>query len=765
MVDSNQESPQDNLSFALSPSQQQQQQQLIDESAKQDDEGGDEEEVDDASYESKKAKFHSSQTSVLQNDPVFEERQQHLTEFETLVSVSPVQIEEVRENPSRELDFDKNPSKVSGSVNEGLKTYGEDGFLGVSIDKECEDFGKDEIGLSQVGETNKGSTEIPSPVQEVKSWSELGQHETPTKKAEERTEKKGHGILEVIDETVVMQSPTVTKTAIGNGKAGSHENVERNGNANNKHVKEVEGKRKSRREKGVKKVLETDGKKNSDFAIKIRGTEHFGQKGGIKNRRVYSRNELELLRHMNAEEQQKMWSAIYRGLGHPIAQEYDGLASSNTSYQKHGCFNSDSRQHFGRRDQAILGNTPPFLAGTGAMLQLIQLKLSQHSSISKIQTRVLLKGKHALVLSGFRILLGLLLRVSQALYLGLQFRSIDESDLHSGRPNPQYRGSGEASSQHLDDDKDNDSMNPLDPGYNHNICSEDNHIIEGKGSEDGEAGFSDEDCSTIQKPAFLVRGEPNFDSGPPEDGFEYLRHVRWEAAQIPNVKIAKIDQTKLNKEQTVYMPKIPTIAKCPENLLPLKHWEDEFLADFVDLRLALSRVEDSSSSDEKLGSKQSIPEDRSSQPLKSATNKFYKVKTDKADIFDSNDSDLSTTDKDPSPSAKESRPTVFGVKNLENNPTVSAILSMDSVARVSMLRKRISSIGTASLLSRNDCLWLFALCAAVNTPLHADACADMRSLLRKCASLRAQEVEVDEEVIMLNMLATIAGRYFGQLKK
>ncbi|KAK6944009.1 Gemin2/Brr1 [Dillenia turbinata] len=213
------------------------------------------------------------------------------------------------------------------------------------------------------------------------------------------------------------------------------------------------------------------------------------------------------------------------------------------------------------------------------------------------------------------------------------------------------------------------------------------------------------------------------------------------------------------------MPKIPTIAKFPENLLPLKHWEDEFLADFVDLRPALSHVEDSSSTVEKLGSKQSIPEDRSPQLLESATNKFYEVKTDEADIYNSNNPDLSSTDQDISPSAKESRPTVFGIENLENNPTVSAIQSMDSVARVSMLRKRISSIETATSLSRNDCLWCFVLCAAVDTPLHANACADMRSLVRKCASLRARKVEVDEEVILLNILVTIAGQYFGRLEK
>ncbi|KAF2322209.1 hypothetical protein GH714_008663 [Hevea brasiliensis] len=92
-----------------------------------------------------------------------------------------------------------------------------------------------------------------------------------------------------------------------------------------------------------------------------------------------------------------------------------------------------------------------------------------------------------------------------------------------------------------------------------------------------------------------------------------------------------------------------------------------------------------------------------------------------------------------------------------NYPTLSAILAMDSVARVSALKKRISLAETMSTLSKHDCVWLFALCAAVDTPLDADTSAALRSLLRKCASLRAAKSELDDEVIMLNILATISG--------
>ncbi|OVA11713.1 Gem-associated protein 2 [Macleaya cordata] len=233
--------------------------------------------------------------------------------------------------------------------------------------------------------------------------------------------------------------------------------------------------------------------------------------------------------------------------------------------------------------------------------------------------------------------------------------------------------------------------------------------------DDGDDHNEDEDSDddeydNIQRPAFFVEGDPDFDSGPPQDGLEYLRRVRWEAAQIPKVKVAKLDSSKLNNEQTVYMPEIPDIAKCPQHLQPSKDWEDEFLADFSELRLALSHLE---------GSK-SFPH-------------------------------LSIAEVDDG-------------SRCSRNPTVSIILGMESVSRASMLRRCIKSLETKISLHRNDCAWIFALCAAVDIPLDADTTAYLRGLLRKCASLRAGKSELDDEVVMLNMLVTVSGRYFRQLE-
>ncbi|XVE84590.1 hypothetical protein DITRI_Ditri17bG0024800 [Diplodiscus trichospermus] len=283
----------------------------------------------------------------------------------------------------------------------------------------------------------------------------------------------------------------------------------------------------------------------------------------------------------------------------------------------------------------------------------------------------------------------------------------------------------------------------------HDIGVEDAIIdVEEESIEDKD---SDEDYTSIFRPAFMVEGEPDFNSGPPEDGLEYLRRVRWEAAQFPKVKTAKPDRIKLNKEQSVYMPQIPEIAKCPEHLLPSKQWEEAFLADFSELRQTLSYLEAPGSETScKLPKFTVQQEDLCQLPESVVAEKFNNLATSEVH---SDQTSLSQQN----PCVKTSVSDSCG-----DYPTLSAIRKMDSVARVSMLRKRISSVEPMASLSKSNCVWLFALCAAVDTPLDADTCASLRSLLRKCANLRAGKLEVDDEVVMLNILATISGRYFGQ---
>ncbi|XP_050372879.1 uncharacterized protein LOC126790611 [Argentina anserina] len=304
----------------------------------------------------------------------------------------------------------------------------------------------------------------------------------------------------------------------------------------------------------------------------------------------------------------------------------------------------------------------------------------------------------------------------------------------------------------------------LDPVCSFDVTNGDGYPIPEKDfSEDDD---SDDEYASIQRPAFWVDGEPNFESGSPEDGFEYLRRVRWEAAQIPKVRVAKVDRSKFNREQSDYMPKIPEIAKCPEQLLPLKQWEDAFLSEFSELRLGLSRFEGSSAStSENSQAEINLHKDCTShQPQADIVSEtFAHVKSIEVDCTETFNQQSSTAEGgSASPPVESFSPKSSVDHSSRNSPLLSVIFRLDSVARVSMLRKRIKAAEDTSTLSRDDCLWLFALCAVIDTPVDADTSASLRSLLRKCAALRATKSTVDDELEMLNILATISGRYFGQ---
>lgn len=73
------------------------------------------------------------------------------------------------------------------------------------------------------------------------------------------------------------------------------------------------------------------------------------------------------------------------------------------------------------------------------------------------------------------------------------------------------------------------NLNPLDLAYGHSVGGEDSPADPEESSEDSD---SDGDYSSIHRPAFLVEGEPDFDSGPPGDGLEYLRRVRYNSVLI-----------------------------------------------------------------------------------------------------------------------------------------------------------------------------------------------------------------------------------------
>ncbi|CAM6048466.1 unnamed protein product [Sphagnum compactum] len=269
---------------------------------------------------------------------------------------------------------------------------------------------------------------------------------------------------------------------------------------------------------------------------------------------------------------------------------------------------------------------------------------------------------------------------------------------------------------------------------------------------------SEEDVDSFQPRAFAVEGEPDFASGPPQDGWEYLRRVRqvWEAAQCPKVKVAKIDPQKLMVEQTPYMPSIPSVQPCASHLLPSKEWETEFLVDFSNLRTASANGSGSTTTtiggvlklvDEELGSQMEISGYEGTVELQAEISGYPKntIQTSRDVVDGLKIGGMLGASKDPKP------------------PLLGILVRLDAVSRAALLRLHIAWLERVDGLPYERTLWLFALSVVIDKPLDAHTSAAFRALLRRCAILRATKVSADdEELHRLNLLITIAGHYFGQ---
>lgn len=274
---------------------------------------------------------------------------------------------------------------------------------------------------------------------------------------------------------------------------------------------------------------------------------------------------------------------------------------------------------------------------------------------------------------------------------------------------------------------------------------------------------SDDDRS-LQPLAFFVEGEPNFEAGPPEDGYEYLRRVMWESAQCPKVVTAKIDREKIASKQTVYMPVIPPVPECSIELLPSKDWIKAFQADFSNLRAELSNH---------MPPLEDISQDL--LPLPPIRNKaiwktFCFCRTNYSDLHDNlidkEEGDVASVDLHEENCTSSTDEDAIGNENVcevaAHLPLLKILLRLDEVSRATLFRYHVSWLQEQQNLSYERALWLFALAAVVDAPLDDQTSASFRDLLRKCAELRMHKKYVDEELHMLNILITIAGVYFGQ---
>eukprot|EP00898_Chlorokybus_atmophyticus_P007896 jgi/Chlat1/8107/Chrsp75S07568 len=269
------------------------------------------------------------------------------------------------------------------------------------------------------------------------------------------------------------------------------------------------------------------------------------------------------------------------------------------------------------------------------------------------------------------------------------------------------------------------------------------------GSAEGEEDDSGEE-ETLQTQALDVGGEPDFSAGPPADGAEYLRRVRWEAAQCPKIVTAKnINPRQYDAKRTSYVPSVssvPDASSAPDYARPRPDWEAAFLKDFAELRAALAHVEMPTTSH--LPDLR-IPPTTDARAWDALC--FRSVQSNSEhQAEDATSGSLSVNYEDRSDGGPVP-------------PLLGLLLRLDEATTAAMLRRHVWNLeNTHAVLTPHRASWLFALCARLDMPIDASTAAALRSLLRHCATLRADQGVPRDMLPHLNILIAVAGKYFAQ---
>ena len=294
---------------------------------------------------------------------------------------------------------------------------------------------------------------------------------------------------------------------------------------------------------------------------------------------------------------------------------------------------------------------------------------------------------------------------------------------------------------------------------------------------------SDDDDAGMRVAALPADGDPDFDSGPPMDGLEYLRRVRHEAKQVPDVMVsssmppesrsrsststsasASLDRRRelaaaSASRKGSQLSRAQRNAACvpaPPHAIMDRAWRDAFLADFSDVRAAMTRAMARLGNDGGGG-------DGARAAAAAATN--------------ASDAALAGEDDDDEDGSGDGHSPLWFARE-------SLLLEIDDLTSAALLREHARAI-EASVddddddddgdrdgsspepspisFSRRRAAWFFALSARVGLPLDAETSAAIRAAAKALSKLRASTRRAtDPSLPRLQVCYAIAGRYFGQ---
>ncbi len=215
----------------------------------------------------------------------------------------------------------------------------------------------------------------------------------------------------------------------------------------------------------------------------------------------------------------------------------------------------------------------------------------------------------------------------------------------------------------------------------------------------------------------------------PSTAEEYLRMVRQEAAQVPDVVSKAVESSKSSSKSTFdqLAAQFEEVAFCRDDLMPSAEWEDCFLEFFASVRENYTRALASRS---RLGASKNA--------------------------------------KLP-PSADEHQWLDLCFRGRSQPPTLSHIAKTDSRLRIEILWTLANILkkekDDEALMRGQGGSWLFSLLVATDKPADPDTAAALRSIVRSLCARRAVLADAKtEELATLNILITVVGTFFGQLE-
>ena len=288
------------------------------------------------------------------------------------------------------------------------------------------------------------------------------------------------------------------------------------------------------------------------------------------------------------------------------------------------------------------------------------------------------------------------------------------------------------------------------------------------------------------------RGDDDL-SAPPADGLEYLRRVRAEAAEVPDVMVAATRIVVTPERSSALAgangPSVTAtlsrrFAPAPAHAVANENWTRAFLADFSDHRAAVQRAAARAGGvdrDLAAGSGAWDPDEEDGTPRRGPPGGG----DGGAALAEASEAALAAMDDEAYDAREDARGDDSerrAIPDASLAPRLAAVAAADDVCAAATLRRHADAMAShlspraetktegdengdakKPRLSALRAAWFFALASRVGLPLDADTAASLRAAARAMADARAAtETATDPTLPRLQVCLAVAGKYFGQ---